>query len=154
MEHLFSKRKPRGAQQNDGDIGVQPKTLADMIEATKEHKDNMTSARDQSWDCVTLESSFTNSWVRMLNKWADLAYQGDWEELLRMVTETPVLINSRRLQKRIGAGGAQCRPSAGYTALHQAAWHGAPVEVVQALINLGAHRTYPISTIHLTKNHI
>lgn len=71
-----------------------------------------------------------------------------------MGTETPFLINSRRLQKRIGAGGAQSRPSAGYTALHQAAWHGARVEVVQALINLGTHRTYPISTIHLITDQI
>ncbi len=114
---------PHGTSLHEGDVGVQPKTLADMIEATKEHKVNIASARDQSWDCVTLKSSFTNSWARMLKKWADLAYQGNWEELLRMGIQTPVLINSRRLQERIGAGGAQGRPSAGYTVIHHSLGH-------------------------------
>ena len=143
MEHLFSKRVSRGTQKDEGDLGLQPKTLADMIEATKEYKDNTASARSQTWDCVVLESTLTNDRVSVQNKLADLAYQGDWEELLRMAIETPRLINSRRLQKKIAPGGAQGRPPAGYTALHQAAWHGAPVEIVQALINLGAHRMYP-----------
>jgi hypothetical protein len=145
MKHLFTKSKSKGAQKDEEDVDTQPKTLADMIEATKKHKVNIDSSRYQSWDCVAVESSSTNSWAMMLNKWADLAYQGDWEELLRMAIETPDLINSRRLQKRIGPG-AQGRPPAGYTALHQAAWHGVPVEIVQALINLGAHRTHFISS--------
>ena len=149
MEYLFSKMKFTGAQKDAGDIGFQPKTLADMIEATKQHKNSTASAR---WDCVAFESTRTNGWDSAQSKWADLAYQGDWEELLRMAIETPGLINSRRLQKRIAPGSAQVRSPAGYTALHQAAWHGAPVEIVQALINLGAHRTYPISTTHLTTN--
>ena len=149
MKHLFSKSKSRGEQGDEEDVDTQPKTLAEMIEATKDRKfSSLASARYQSWDCVALESSPTNSWANswaeMLNNWADLAYQGDWEELLRMGIEKPVLINLRRLQKRIGPGGAQGRPPAGYTALHQAAWHGAPVEIVQALINLGARRTYSI----------
>jgi len=138
MKYLLAQRWSGGAQKDEGDADSQPKTLADMTEATKKREVNITSARRQSWDCVTLESSFTNIWASMLNKWADLAYQGDWEGLLRM--ETPVLINSRRLQKQIGSGVAQGRPPGGYTALHQAAWHGAPVEIVQALINLGARR--------------
>ena len=75
-----------------------------------------------------------------LNDWADLAYKGDWEGLLSTGLTSPGLVNSRRLQKEIGPGGVQRRPSAGFTALHQAAWHGAPVEIVQALINLGARR--------------
>ena len=153
MEHLFSKRKSTTAQKDEGEVGLQLKTLEDMIEATKEHKNNTASARHQTWDCVTLESTFTNSRASVQNKWADLAYQGNWEELLRMAIKTPGLINSRRLQTQITPGSAQGRSPAGYTALHQSAWHGAPVEIVQALINLGAHRTYPISTTHLTTNH-
>jgi len=151
MKHFFSKMKSRQTQRDEGDVDAQPKTLAGVMEATKEHKVNLARVRNQTWDCVTLDSSYKDSWALTLNTWADLAYQGKWEELLKMGTETPVLINSRRLQKRIGPG-AQGRPPGGYTALHQAAWHGAPVEIVQALINLGANRMYPISTIHLTTN--
>jgi hypothetical protein len=152
MKHLFSKKGSKLAQKDEGDVDVQPKKLADVVEATKKYKANTPSLRDQSWDCVALESSYKYSWSLMLNTWADLAYEGKWENLLKMGNETPALINSRRLQKRVGPGGTQGRPPAGFTALHQAAWHGAPVEIVQALINLGANRTYPISTTHLTTN--
>lgn len=153
MKHLFSKGRSRWAQTDEGGVDSQPKTLVDILEATKEHKANNDRARYKKWACVALESSTTNSWNRMVNKWAPFAHQGNWEELLRMRIETPDLINSRRLQKRIGPGGGQGRPPAGFTALHQAAWYGAPVEIVLALINLGANRAYPISITHLTTNH-
>ena len=153
MKHLFSKGRSRWAQTDEGDVDSQTKTLVDILEATKEHKANKDKAQYKKWDCVALESSTTNSWNRMINNWADFAHQGNWEELLRMGIETPDLINSRRLQKRIGPGGEQGRPPAGYTALHQAAWYGADVEIVLALINLGANRAYPISSTHLTTNH-
>jgi hypothetical protein len=150
---MNSKSKSKGAHQDEEEEEAQPQTLQEIIEATKEWKSKSANARYKTWDCMALESSCRDSHVKTLNTWADLAYKGDWEGLLRMGVESPSLINSRRLQKRIGPGGAQSRPTAGYTALHQAAWHGAPVEVVQALIDLGAHRTaLPILTPRMTTN--
>lgn len=145
MTHLFSKNKAKGGNQDEDEVDAQPMTLKEMIEATKGHR---VDTRYSTWDCVALESSFTNTWAKTLNKWANLAYKGDWEGLLRMGIKWPDLINSRRLHKRMSA---PARPSAGYTALHQAAWHGAPVEIAQALIDLGAHRT-PTFTANLTTN--
>jgi len=162
MEHLISKSKSKGSNRDEEEVDAQPKALAEMIEATKECRVKIASAR-YHWDCVVLESLSTDTWVETLNKWADLAYKGDWEGLLRMGVKWanlaykgdseglgiglkwPVLINSRRLQNRIGPGGAHARPSAGFTALHQAAWHGAPVEIVQALINATSGPTVRLS---------
>lgn len=139
MKHLFSKSKSKRANKDEEEADTQPKTLAELVEATRVET---ASSRYQSWDCVALEHLPTTNWAKALNEWADLAYKGDWEGLLRTGLERSTLINSRRLQKQIGPGGTQRRPSAGFTALHQAAWHGAPVEIVQALINLGAHRAH------------
>ena len=148
MKHLLSKSKAEGGNQDEEEVDTRTMTLEDLIEATKGHTVMKVSSQYQLWDCIALESSSTNHWAKTLNKWADLAYQGDWEGLLSVGLESPVLINSRRLQKRIGV---PARPSAGYTALHQAAWHGASAEIVQALVNLGAHRM-PIFTAYLTTN--
>lgn len=54
----------------------------------------------------------------------DLAYRGDWNELLRRLEEQPGLVNSVS--------------SKGYTPLHQAAWHGASRQVIGTLLMLGA----------------
>ena len=142
INHTIFKSKSKRAHQDEENGETQPMTLAEVIEATKEAGVKIANEGYQIWGCVVFESAFTDGTVKALARWADLAYKGDWEELLRMGLESPGLIDSRRLQKEIGPGGAHSRPLAGYTALHQAAWHGAPVEIVQALINLGAHRAY------------
>ncbi|PKH03102.1 hypothetical protein CXF72_07910 [Psychromonas sp. MB-3u-54] len=54
-----------------------------------------------------------------------LAFQGKWEMLIRMLRERPDYVN---VQSR----------SKGYTPLHQAAWHGATLEVIGVLLSLGA----------------
>jgi hypothetical protein len=54
----------------------------------------------------------------------ELAYKGEWRELLRLVEIQPHLVDS------ISAKG--------YTPLHQAAWHGASPCVIGALLKLGA----------------
>jgi hypothetical protein len=57
----------------------------------------------------------------------DLAFSGNWAELMPILRLNPVLANSPSEQK-------------GYTALHQAAWHGASLDVVGELLSLGADR--------------
>ena len=54
-----------------------------------------------------------------------LAYQGQWERLIRVLREHRRFIN---VQSQAN----------GYTPLHQAAWHGATLEVIGALLSLGA----------------
>jgi hypothetical protein len=54
----------------------------------------------------------------------DLAYRGEWSELLRHLERQPELVNSVSEK--------------GYTPLHQAAWHGANRQVIGTLLALGA----------------
>jgi hypothetical protein len=61
---------------------------------------------------------------------ADAARDYQWARLLDLLTRDPERINAGRI------GG-----TSGYAPLHQAAHGGAPAEVVQALLNLGAFRS-------------
>lgn len=56
-----------------------------------------------------------------------LAFRGDWEALLHVLREHPNLVNLASESK-------------GYTPLHQAAWHGASLSVIGALLGIGADR--------------
>ena len=56
-----------------------------------------------------------------------LSRQGDWDQVLPLLRAQPALVNAATEPK-------------GYTALHQAAWHGASLEVVGELLALGADR--------------
>lgn len=110
------------------------------------------------WDCVTREDALRDDFVKQRSEWTEAAYSGDWEKLFRLAYQAQFpssptkLINTTRLQrtKNITSGGE--RPLSGFTALHQAAWHGAPVEVVQGLIDLGAYRTFTYSAIRYTSH--
>lgn len=82
------------------------------------------------WDGVTLRSSY-NSWVlEGRDRLADAAKYGDWPTVFDVLERHGDWINGTRV------GGIS-----GYTPLHQAAWHGAPTDVVLRLIDLGAWRT-------------
>ncbi|WP_289131829.1 ankyrin repeat domain-containing protein [uncultured Spongiibacter sp.] len=56
-----------------------------------------------------------------------LAFQGNWDALIDLLREYPDLVNSASESK-------------GYTPLHQAAWHGASLSVIGALLKIGADR--------------
>lgn len=58
----------------------------------------------------------------------EMAYGGQWVQLLEVLRQHPEAINSASEGK-------------GYTPLHQAAWHGANLDVVGALLALGADPT-------------
>lgn len=63
----------------------------------------------------------------MLEEITRLAFHGRWDDLLPILRDDPSLINL--------ANGSK-----GYTPLHQAAWHGAPLPVIGELLALGADR--------------
>ena len=66
--------------------------------------------------------------TKMKNNVLELAYKGEWNELLTLLRRQPELVNSASESK-------------GYTPLHQAAWHGVKPAVVGALLALGANPT-------------
>ena len=63
----------------------------------------------------------------MQDQLARLAYNGQWKDVLALLGQQPDLANAASTGK-------------GYTPLHQAAWHGAGLPVIGALLALGADR--------------
>ncbi|WP_380282147.1 ankyrin repeat domain-containing protein [Kitasatospora purpeofusca] len=61
---------------------------------------------------------------------SDAAHRGDWTGVLAAVEKWASLVNARRVGGR-----------SGWAPLHQAAWHDAPIEVVERLLEAGAWRT-------------
>jgi hypothetical protein len=68
--------------------------------------------------------------LAMRHELADAAKSADWNKLLTMIGESPELINAIR------PGG-----DSHYTPLHQAAYSGAPIDVIRHLLDFGASRT-------------
>jgi hypothetical protein len=66
----------------------------------------------------------------MQDQLARLAYNGRWKDVLTLLGQQPDLANAASARK-------------GYTPLHQAAWHGAGLTVIGALLALGADRRLP-----------
>lgn len=64
----------------------------------------------------------------MKTKVVELAYKGEWNDLLALLRRQPELVNTASESK-------------GYTPLHQAAWHGAKPVVIGELLALGANPT-------------
>jgi len=110
------------------------------------------------WDCVTWEGVQRSDFAKQRSEWTEAAYVGDWEKLFCLATQVPRpyspsdLTNTTRLQRTNNITSGNVRPLSGFTALHQAAWHGAPVEVVQGLLDLGAYRTFTYSAIRSTSH--
>lgn len=107
------------------------------------------------WDCVAREDVLREEFVEKNFEWTEAAYNGDWEKLFRLALHDPVvysptlLINTTRLQRTESITSGHGRPLSGFTALHQAAWHGTRVEVVQGLLDLGAYRKFTHSAIQV-----
>lgn len=84
-------------------------------------------AEDHEWDGATLRTSSSPPEVARRDRIADAARDGHWPHLLG-------LLDSRSVNLvRLGAAD-------GFASLHHVAWHGAPVEVAQRLVELGAWR--------------
>ncbi len=76
----------------------------------------------------------------MQDQLASLAYDGKWDGVLSLLRQRPDLINAASSGK-------------GYAALHQAAWHGAGLPVLGALLALGASPRL-LTSKHETANDI
>jgi hypothetical protein len=85
------------------------------------------AAEDGRWDGLALRTSFSPEEVVHRDRIADAARNGHWPQLLASLDTG--YVNCTR------PGGTK-----GFAPLHQVAWHGAPVEVAQRLIGLGAWR--------------
>ena len=83
------------------------------------------------WDGITLAGTLTDDATGVRHALAAAARSNAWPRVFELLSEHPEWVNSTR------PGG-----SSWYAPLHQAAWHGAPVAVVQRLIDLGAWRTH------------
>jgi len=86
--------------------------------------------RSHDWDGNLSSHGLDPDSVRERNRLASAAKAGDWDVLLVLLKEHPLLVNSVRPDSR-----------SWFTPLHQAAYNNAPKEVVRQLIALGAYRT-------------
>jgi len=81
-------------------------------------------------------------------RWIDAACNSDWDMLFRLAIcckwniAVGRFVNSMRLcsssELEFKDGNSLVLKSSAYTTLHQAAWKGVPVEIIQALLKLGA----------------
>jgi hypothetical protein len=82
------------------------------------------------WHGTVQRDKYNDSYVQARDALADAAKAYDWPSVFRLLEEQPGFVNGWRV------GGTSW-----YTPLHQAARGGAPVEIVERLIALGAWRT-------------
>jgi hypothetical protein len=87
----------------------------------------MSSGRSFVWRGILNPSLLDDYIVARSHAFADAAKAGEWGTVLKMLDNPAIDVNWWR------PGG-----TAWYTALHQAAWHNAPVNVVAKLIRRGA----------------
>lgn len=85
---------------------------------------------DIAWDGITRAEVQDEGAAKIRHALADAARNHNWPRVFDLVAEQPVLVNATRL-----GGSSLCAP------LHHAAHGGAPVEVAQRLIGMGAWRT-------------
>ncbi|MFG2132689.1 ankyrin repeat domain-containing protein [Streptomyces sp. NPDC048751] len=83
-----------------------------------------------NWDGITDRERFNGWYLDERDRWADMARDADWNGLFQMLGKNPGWVNLPRPGNR-----------SGFTALHQAAWHGADFSVVSRLVAHGAWRT-------------
>jgi len=84
---------------------------------------------DVVWDGITRADALHEGAAQIRHALSDAAKTYNWPRVFEIVTEHPGLVNTTRL------GGSSL-----YAPLHQAAHGGAPVEVAQRLIEMGAWR--------------
>ncbi|HNS37683.1 MAG TPA: ankyrin repeat domain-containing protein [Anaerolineaceae bacterium] len=85
---------------------------------------------DHTWDGTTRSATLQPQWAAQRGALIDAAKRGDWENMLAILHEENTLVNTWRPDGK-----------AWYAPLHHAAYNGAPLQVVQSLIDLGAWRT-------------
>jgi hypothetical protein len=81
------------------------------------------------WEALTAAAPYSPDARTARELLANSARDGDWDRVLGVLKDRPDWVNAARL------GG-----SSGYTALHQAAYHGASVAVVESLLAMRGWR--------------
>jgi len=94
-----------------------------------------------TWNGITKVSTLKRWAVDVRQQASYAAKQYQWAELLTLLGEHPDLVNAPRLRSR-----------SLYAPLHQAAHGGAPKEVIEELIRLGAWRTLRTSRCELPRD--
>lgn len=83
------------------------------------------------WDAVTVRTDYTQSVVAAHDRLADAARDGAWTTVFALIAAAA----------EVDANSIRVGGSTGFAPLHQAAWHGADVDVVTRLVELGAWRS-------------
>lgn len=91
----------------------------------------MAQVKHAEWLGAADRGAFKDALVEAADRLADAAKAGRWEDVFAALDISPW----------IGANQWRIGGTSLYTPLHQAAWHGAPVDVVSRLIELGAWRS-------------
>lgn len=93
------------------------------------------------WSGITDPEKLHSGFVDLVDQLADQSRDGNWDAILQLLGTHANLSPN---QWRIGG-------TSWFTPLHQTAWLGAPVEVVDELINQapGAHSEMPTVTVQL-----
>jgi len=87
------------------------------------------------WHAATDRDAYKDTFLATIDAIADAAHAGRWRDVLAALgAENTDRTMFHPNVWRIGG-------SSGFTPLHQAAWHGAPAEVVRELVQRGAWRT-------------
>lgn len=82
------------------------------------------------WDGITRVETLAEKGAQLRQALADAAKDHQWPKVLQILSKHPDLVNTTR------PGGKSL-----YAPLHQAAHEGAPLSVVESLLQLGAFRT-------------
>ena len=93
-------------------------------------------ATGADWPGVTDAAALKPAVVEASHRLADAAKVADWAAVFTLLETSPWL----------GPNAWRITGDSWFTPLHQAAWHGAPVEVVERLVSLGAWRSLREST--------
>ncbi len=93
------------------------------------HRATEESRLSIAWDGITGADVLDDAQLASRHALADAARDGAWATLLERIAQQPALVNATR------PGGTSL-----YAPLHQAAYGGAPEEVVTELLRLGAWR--------------
>jgi len=100
----------------------------------------------REWEGTLNPEQLRDHHVKERNVYADALYRGDWNKVMEILVKEQgdiVLadwVNLPRLNKPKAERDPNKQPT-GYRALHQAAYHNAPLEIVDALVQMGGYCT-------------
>lgn len=89
--------------------------------------------KTSEWIAAHDRDEYKDDFLAAADAVADAARDGRWDALFTALESSWMSASSPNVWRPGGASG--------FTPLHQAAWHGAPVDVVERLVDLGAWRT-------------